>query len=58
MIGEDFQLVKNCYDLKGSTYGRITEVSEEEKMNGSGVKVLKDLNFIAEDTEKLSLNDA
>ena len=57
VIGEDFQLVNRCYDLKGSTFSRITEVTDDEKIDGSGLKVLKDLNFAAEDTERLALSD-
>ena len=54
MIGNDFKAVQRCFDLKGSLYHRITEIDDEEEKQGSGIKVLKDLNFKNGDN-KLSL---
>lgn len=49
LVGLDFINVHRLYDLKGSTFGRRTKLSEKEKETGnSGMKVLKDLNFIDE----------
>jgi len=48
LIGKDFPNVERIYDLKGSTRGRKTKLSPEEAREdgASGMKVLKDLNFI------------
>ena len=46
LVGLDFPNVTRIYDLKGSTFGRKVELSFEEKDTSSGLKVLKDLNFI------------
>jgi len=43
--------VSRCYDLKGSLYHRITNINEEEEEKGSGMRVLKDLNFKNGDNE-------
>ena len=42
MLGEDCHAIKRCYDLKGSLHQRITKVTEEQKITGSGLMVLKD----------------
>jgi len=39
-------MVKRCFDLKGSLHGRYTKLTEEEMSKGSGMKTLKDKNFI------------
>lgn len=31
MIGEDFGSIRNMYDLKGSTFSRLTELTVEEQ---------------------------
>jgi len=46
LLGKDFKDIERIYDLKGSTKGRIVKLSEDEIEYGSGLKVLKDLNFI------------
>lgn len=46
LLGKDFISIERIYDLKGSTKGRIVNISEEEINGSSGLKVLKDLNFI------------
>jgi hypothetical protein len=46
LVGLDFIEVNRIYDLKGSTYGRKVELSQEETDTKSGLKVLKDMNFI------------
>ena len=51
MIGNDFQSVHKCYDLKGSLFHRITSLNQHEEEKGSGMKVLKDLNFKDGDNE-------
>jgi hypothetical protein len=43
MIGQDFHRIKHCWDLKGATYGRKTEVTDEEQAEQkTGMNVLKD----------------
>jgi hypothetical protein len=42
MIGKDEQKVFRCFDLKGSTHGRIEKVSDQDLVHGTGMKVLKD----------------
>ena len=46
MIRQDFPRIFRCFDLKGSTYGRETKMEIGESKNGSGLKTLKDKNFI------------
>jgi len=46
MIGNDNLKVIRNFDLKGSIYGRIEKISKEEKLKGSGMKCLKDKNFL------------
>ena len=46
MIGHDEEKVFRSFDLKGSTHGRIEKISDEDLKNGTGMKVLKDLNLI------------
>ena len=45
LLGKDFISIDRIFDLKGSTLGRRVELSKEEQ-ESSGLKVLKDLNFI------------
>mmetsp|Transcript_16644 Transcript_16644/g.22912 ORF Transcript_16644/g.22912 Transcript_16644/m.22912 type:complete len:81 (-) Transcript_16644:856-1098(-) len=45
LIGKEFPSIKRLYDIKGSTFGRKTELTKEEIEEGSGLKTLKDLNF-------------
>jgi hypothetical protein len=48
LLGRDFMSIDRIYDLKGSTKGRtakLTDLEEEGKVS-TGMKVLKDLNFI------------
>ena len=49
MVGNDFGHIRHMYDLKGSTFKRHTELSEEEKAN-SGLKVLKCMNMANDET--------
>ena len=46
LLGQDFIYIQRIYDLKGSKKGRIVNISEEEQNTQSGLKVLKDLNFL------------
>jgi 1-phosphatidylinositol-4-phosphate 5-kinase len=46
LLGKDFHNIERIYDLKGSTLGRKVELDDEEIVKSSGLKVLKDLNFI------------
>lgn len=46
MVGFDSTRVKRCFDLKGSILDRVTKVSDERLLNGTGLKVLKDQNII------------
>ena len=46
LIGQDFMNIKRIYDLKGSTLGRRTKLTEKEKKEETGLKVLKDLDFL------------
>jgi hypothetical protein len=46
LLGQDFINIERIYDLKGSTFGRKVDLSEEEIKTSSGFKVLKDLNFM------------
>lgn len=57
LLGQDFMNITRIYDLKGSTYGRKVQLSDEEEMGRTGLKVLKDLNFI-ELGEKLNVYEA
>jgi Phosphatidylinositol-4-phosphate 5-Kinase len=55
LIGADFMNIKRIYDLKGSTVGRSVKLTQEQIDSGnSGMKVLKDLNFL-DLNEKLEL---
>ena len=43
MLGDDFQAIKRCYDLKGSNHDRVTKMDKYQEMTGeTGLKVLKD----------------
>lgn len=46
LLGLDGPRVVRCFDFKGSSYGRKTDIEEEEFKNGSGTKTLKDQNLI------------
>ena len=46
LLGQDFINIERIYDLKGSTKGRIVKLSDTEEKEQSGLKVLKDLNFL------------
>lgn len=58
LIGKEFPNVERIYDLKGSLQGRRTKISEEQAREDgeSGMKVLKDLNFI-DINQKLKVKD-
>mmetsp|Transcript_63627 Transcript_63627/g.87854 ORF Transcript_63627/g.87854 Transcript_63627/m.87854 type:complete len:124 (+) Transcript_63627:120-491(+) len=51
LIGDEYEQVRRLYDLKGSTLGRLTKLTEGQEKNGSGLKTLKDLNFKGIDVE-------
>jgi len=53
LLGSDFMNIQRIYDLKGSTVGRIVKLTDEQKQSNSGLKVLKDLNFIELNEELL-----
>lgn len=42
MVGFDSNRVKRCFDLKGSLLDRVTRVSDQKLLDGTGLKVLKD----------------
>lgn len=45
MIGDDFQSIKRCFDLKGSSLHRTTKMDKYQEVTGeTGLKVLKDQN--------------
>lgn len=45
-IGRDLENVKRCYDLKGSTFRRLTKLPDDVKEDAdTGLMVLKDQNF-------------
>lgn len=48
LFGKDFMNIDRIYDLKGSTKGRRAKLTpnEEQGIEGTGLKVLKDLNYI------------
>lgn len=46
LLGLDFINIERIYDLKGSLVGREVDLNEEEITKKSGLKVLKDRNFI------------
>lgn len=46
LLGQDFINIERIYDLKGSTFGRKVDLTEEEIKTKSGLKVLKDLNYL------------
>ena len=46
MVRYDNYRIIRCFDLKGSSYGRETNITEKEKKEGTGMKCLKDKNFI------------
>jgi len=46
MVGLDHDRILRCFDLKGSILGRLESVSEEKMIEGTGLKALKDQNFL------------
>ena len=46
LLGKDFININRIYDLKGSTKGRLVNLTQEEIDKSTGLNVLKDLNFI------------
>jgi len=46
MVGLDHDRILRCFDLKGSILGRLESVSEEKMLKGTGLKPLKDQNFL------------
>jgi hypothetical protein len=46
MVGLDHDRVLRCFDLKGSILGRLEHVSDEKMLEGTGLKPLKDQNFL------------
>ena len=47
MVNQDKERIYRCFDLKGSLYGRLEKITDEEMMQGTGLKVLKDQNLIS-----------
>lgn len=47
MVGLDYDRVLRAFDLKGSIHGRLERVTEKQLMEGTGLKALKDQNFLA-----------
>lgn len=63
LLGKDFPFIERIYDLKGSTKGRRAKITQEQLKAPTGLKVLKDLNYIeigervmVEDDEKERLH--
>lgn len=56
LLGQDFISIERIYDLKGSRKGRTVKLTEEEEQTHSGLKVLKDMNFL-KIGEKLKISD-
>jgi hypothetical protein len=52
LIGEEYMRIERLWDLKGSTYSRLTKLTEDEIQNGSGLKTLKDQNFEGMDIDE------
>ena len=46
MINNDFSRIFRTFDLKGSLHGRETKIEVGEAKSGTGLKTLKDKNFI------------
>lgn len=57
MLGKDFMSIERIYDLKGSTKGRLAKLSAAEESEGTGMKVLKDLNLVSLG-ERLEIGEA
>lgn len=57
MLGKDFANIQRIYDLKGSTKGRKAKLTKEEEDSiiPTGLKVLKDINFMEFD-DKIDLS--
>ena len=46
MIGLDSRRIHRCFDLKGSLHGRFTKITDQQLAAGTGLKALKDKNFL------------
>ena len=46
MVGLDHDRVLRAFDLKGSIHGRLEKVTEKQLKEGTGLKALKDQNFL------------
>ena len=53
LLGKDFADIERMYDLKGSTFQRLTKLTPQQEEK-SGLKVLKDMNFV-NNKEKLAI---
>ena len=48
--------VQQCFDLKGSLFGRITEFEDDDSFaSDTGFMVLKDQNFIKKENNGLDI---
>jgi hypothetical protein len=55
LLGKDFMNIQRIYDLKGSMLKRKVKLSDDELKNGTGLRVLKDINFL-ELTERMDID--
>ena len=46
MVGLDHDRVLRAFDLKGSIHGRLEKVTDKQLFEGTGLKALKDQNFL------------
>lgn len=46
MVRNDSNRIHRCFDLKGSLFGRETKMKVGDAKNSTGLKTLKDKNFI------------
>lgn len=46
MVGLDKDRIQRCFDLKGSLHGRLEKVTDQEFEQGTGLRPLKDINFM------------
>ena len=53
MVQSDLSKIKRCFDLKGSLHKRMVQHDEEE----TGLKVLKDLNFLNDEYERVNIEE-
>jgi len=50
--------VQQCFDLKGSLFGRITEFEDDDSFaSDTGFMVLKDQNFIKKEKNGLNIKE-